>query len=89
MTKISKKRKEAFKLVDKSKVVSLEEAAGLVKKITYTHSSNSIPVIIFTYTPSLEHVVVSARANPVTISMQEFLMMVNMLSQYTNQVSLN
>ncbi len=44
MTKISKKRKEAFKLVDKSKVVSLEEAAGLVKKITYTKFDASVDI---------------------------------------------
>ena len=44
MTKITKKRKEAFKLVDKSKVVSLEEAAGLVKKITFTKFDASVDI---------------------------------------------
>ena len=46
MTKITKKRKEAFKLVDKSKVVSLEEAAGLVKKITFTKFDASVDIDI-------------------------------------------
>ena len=44
MAKISKKRKEALKLVDKSKVVSLEEAAELVKKITYTKFDASVDI---------------------------------------------
>ncbi|MEI6124593.1 MAG: 50S ribosomal protein L1 [Bacteroidota bacterium] len=44
MTKISKKRKEALKLVDKSKVVSLEEAAELVKKITFTKFDASVDI---------------------------------------------
>ena len=44
MTKITKKRKEAFKLVYKSKVVSLEEAAGLVKKITFTKFDASVDI---------------------------------------------
>ncbi len=46
MAKISKKRKEALKLVDKSKVVSLEEAAELVKKITYTKFDASVDIDI-------------------------------------------
>ena len=44
MTKISKKRKEALKLVDKSKVVSLEEAAELVKKMAYTKFDASVDI---------------------------------------------
>lgn len=44
MAKISKKRKEALKLVDKSKVVSLDEAAELVKKITFTKFDASVDI---------------------------------------------
>jgi large subunit ribosomal protein L1 len=44
MTKISKKRKEALKLVDKGKVVSLDEASELVKKITFTKFDASVDI---------------------------------------------
>jgi large subunit ribosomal protein L1 len=44
MAKISKKRKEALKLVDKGKVVSLEEASELVKKITFTKFDASVDI---------------------------------------------
>ena len=46
MAKISKKRKEALKIIDKSNVVSLEEAAELVKKITYTKFDASVDIDI-------------------------------------------
>jgi large subunit ribosomal protein L1 len=44
MAKISKKRKEALKLVDKSKPVTLDEAAQLVKKISYTKFDTSVDI---------------------------------------------
>ena len=44
MAKISKKRKEALKLVDKSKPVTLDEAAQLVKKISYTKFDSSVDI---------------------------------------------
>jgi len=44
MAKISKKRKEALKLVDKTKVFSLEEASELVKKITFTKFDASVDI---------------------------------------------
>jgi large subunit ribosomal protein L1 len=44
MAKISKKRKEALKLVDKTKVFSLEEASELVKKISYTKFDASVDI---------------------------------------------
>ena len=44
MAKISKKRKEALKVIDKSKLISLEEAAELVKKITYTKFDASVDI---------------------------------------------
>ncbi len=42
MAKISKKRKEALAKVDKDKVYTLEEAAALVKEMTYTKFDASI-----------------------------------------------
>ncbi|MDE5742856.1 MAG: 50S ribosomal protein L1, partial [Bacteroidales bacterium] len=42
MAKISKKRKEALAKVDKTKLYSLDEAAALVKDITFTKFDASI-----------------------------------------------
>jgi large subunit ribosomal protein L1 len=42
MAKITKKRKESLALVDKNKAVSLEEAAELVRKISYTKFDSSV-----------------------------------------------
>lgn len=44
MAKITKKRKESIKLVDKNIAVSLEEASELVKKITYTKFDASVDI---------------------------------------------
>ncbi|HNZ41975.1 MAG TPA: 50S ribosomal protein L1 [Bacteroidales bacterium] len=44
MAKITKKRKEALKLVDKNTTLSLEEAAVLVKKISYTKFDSSVDI---------------------------------------------
>jgi len=44
MAKITKKRKEAIKLVEKNTALSLEEAAVLVKKITYTKFDSSVDI---------------------------------------------
>lgn len=44
MAKITKKRKEALKLVDTNTALSLEEAAALVKKITYTKFDSSVDI---------------------------------------------
>ena len=44
MAKITKKRKEAIKLVDTNTALSLEEAAVLVKKITYTKFDSSVDI---------------------------------------------
>jgi large subunit ribosomal protein L1 len=44
MAKITKKRKEAIKLVEKNTTLSLEEAAVLVKKITYTKFDSSVDI---------------------------------------------
>ena len=42
MAKISKKRKEALAKVEKDKVYSLNEAAALVKELTYTKFDASV-----------------------------------------------
>lgn len=44
MAKITKKRKESLALVDKNKAVSLEEAAELVRKISYTKFDSSVDI---------------------------------------------
>jgi len=44
MAKITKKRKEALKLIDKNAAVSLEEAATLVKKMSYTKFDASVDI---------------------------------------------
>lgn len=44
MAKITKKRKEAIKLVDKNTTISLEEAAVLVKKISFTKFDSSVDI---------------------------------------------
>jgi large subunit ribosomal protein L1 len=44
MAKITKKRKEAIKLVDKNTSLSLEEAAVLVKKISFTKFDSSVDI---------------------------------------------
>lgn len=44
MAKITKKRKEALKLVDTNTTLSLEDAAALVKKITYTKFDSSVDI---------------------------------------------
>lgn len=44
MAKITKKRKEALKLVDTNTALSLEDAAALVKKITYTKFDSSVDI---------------------------------------------
>jgi len=44
MAKITKKRKEALKLVDKNTILSLDEAAVLVKKISFTKFDSSVDI---------------------------------------------
>jgi len=44
MAKITKKRKEALKLIEKNTTVSLDEAAQLVKKISYTKFDSSVDI---------------------------------------------
>ncbi|HOY31784.1 MAG TPA: 50S ribosomal protein L1 [Bacteroidales bacterium] len=44
MAKITKKRKEAIKLIDKKSALSLDEAAAMVKKITYTKFDSSVDI---------------------------------------------
>jgi len=60
-----------------------------VQKIIYSQSSVGTAVININYVPIANSSAFTARASPVTISLQEFFMMVYMLSQYTNQVGLN
>ena len=60
-----------------------------VKRIIYTQTSNGVDVLVINYNTNNSTASFTARAAPVTISMQEFFTTTNMLTQYTNQVTQN
>lgn len=60
-----------------------------VLKIIYTQNSQGVNVYTITYVPIAVAASFTSRANPITISLQEFYMTLNMLTQYINQVLLN
>jgi hypothetical protein len=60
-----------------------------VFKIIYTQNSLSNNVYTINYVPIATSCSFTARASPITISVQEFFMTLNMLTQFTNQVRLN
>jgi hypothetical protein len=68
---------------------NLAETDVGVFKIDYTQTSGSSTALALNYVQIAGAVAFSARATPVVITLQEFYMMMNMLAQYTNQVSLN
>lgn len=68
---------------------SLTETSVGVTHINYLQNTGSTLVLGINYVPVATSAAFTARSAPVTISMQEFFMTINMLSQYTNQVSLN
>jgi hypothetical protein len=68
---------------------SLTETSVGVTHINYLQNTGSTLVLGINYVPVALAAAFTARTSPVTISMQEFFMMINMLSQFTNQVSLN
>lgn len=57
--------------------------------LQYTQTSQGNTPLMINYVPISGSASIAARASPVTISIQEFAMSVNMLSPYFNQVSLN
>ena len=60
-----------------------------VKKLAYLQDTGSTMVLGINYLPLTTSAAFLARVSPVTISMQEFFMTMNMLAAYTNQVTLN
>ena len=60
-----------------------------VTHITFTQAWEGTTVQSFNYVPVAQSAGITARASPVTISLQEWFMAVIMFSAYTNQVSLN
>lgn len=67
----------------------LNETNTGVEKIVYNQTSTSNTVININYVPIAASAAFTARASPVVITMQEFFMMILMMNQFTNQVSLN
>ena len=59
------------------------------KKIVYTQTTSGTNVVLITYVPIATAASFIARASPVTITIQEFLMMISMLIVYENQVLLS
>jgi len=55
-------------------------------QIIYNQTANGEAVICITYYPSELKAIVSSRGSPVSISYQEFFLMIYLLSQYINQV---
>ena len=60
-----------------------------VKKIIYTQNTASTNVYTIDYLPLIASCSFAARASPVVITTQEFLSMVDFLTQYAVQVNLN
>jgi hypothetical protein len=60
-----------------------------VKHINYVQTSGSNTVLSINYVPIAMSGSVAARSSPVNITYQEFFMMLYMISQYSNQVSVN
>jgi len=60
-----------------------------ILSLTYNQTSNGILVLNIAFLPSLASASFTGRASPVTITMQEFFMTMNMLFQYINQTNLN
>lgn len=60
-----------------------------VLKIIYTQNSLNNNVYTITYVPIATACSFTARASPINITIQEFYMAVNMLTQFTNQVRSN
>ncbi len=57
-----------------------------VTHITYNETSSGVTIVNINYVPTALSAAFTARASPVTISMQEFFMNIYMLQQYQVQV---
>lgn len=60
-----------------------------VLKIIYTQNSLANNVYTINYLPIASSCSFTSRPSPINISIQEFYMTINMLTQFTNQVRLN
>jgi hypothetical protein len=68
---------------------NITESSIGVTKIIYTQNSQSNNIYTITYLPIAQSASFAARPSPIAITIQEFFMSINMLLQYSNQVSLN
>lgn len=66
----------------------LETSLG-VTHIDYIQSSQGSTIYSINYVPVALSASFVARASPITITLQEFFYAINILTQYTNQISLN
>jgi hypothetical protein len=67
----------------------ITESSSGVTHIIYTQTSTGNTVMGINYVPQATSGAFTARASPVTITLQEYFMTVLMLGQYYNQVFLN
>lgn len=70
-------------------VFDITESNSGVVHIIYTQASQGNTFLVINYVPIASSGSFSTRASPVTISLQEFIMGINVKTQYFNQVSLN
>lgn len=70
-------------------VFDISETSSGVTHLTYTQTSQGNTVYTTNYVPIASQASWIARANPVTITLQEFYMTNNMMTAFTNQISLN
>ena len=68
---------------------NISETSLGVTHITYTETSQGNQNLSINYVPLAASAAFSARGSPVTISLQEFAMCMNLLSQYTAQINQN
>lgn len=67
----------------------ITESSSGVTHLIYTQASQGTNVLVINYVPVAGSAGISARGSPVTISLTEFYMTIDMLQQYTRQVSQN
>lgn len=67
----------------------ISETYAGVTHLTYNQTSTGTTVCNINYVPQALSAAFTARASPVTITVQEYFMFVLMMAQYSTQVSLN
>jgi hypothetical protein len=70
-------------------VFEISETNSGALHVNYLQTSQGVQVLGVNYVPLAGQAAFATRASPVTISMQEWFMTVNMIAQYTNQVAQN